>query len=130
MRYVTWDEMSPARRAWEAVGAALVWGVICGLLLAVSTGFFLAGGVVACAGAVIGGSQHDDLRGALVRGVLGGVVFGLAVLLGFELTGGTDPVVELPDPRIAYLLVTAIPALPLNAIGWRLAPRMRPALAG
>lgn len=129
MRFVTWDDMSPARRLWEAVGGALVWGIITGLLLSTSVGLYIAATLVAVAGGVLGGAQHAELRGALLRGLAGGTVFGLAVLLGFELSGDAEAVVELPDPRIAFLLFTVIPGVVLGALGWTLGRRIarRPA---
>ena len=127
--YETWDAMGPARRVWEAFGAALVWGVICGLLLGESAGLYIAGGVLAALGAVVGGSQHRDLRGALLRGLAGGTTFGLAVLLGFELGGAGEPAVELPDPRIGLLVLTIVPSLPLNGLGWLVGRRMTAARA-
>ena len=125
MGYVTWDRMGTARRVWEAAGAALVWGVVCGLLLGASAGLYLAGTVVAVLGAIVGGSQHDDLRGALLRGLAGGTLFGLGVLLGFAVSGADEPAVELPDPRVLLLLFTILPSPPLNAVGWLIGRRVR-----
>jgi hypothetical protein len=118
-----WQDLPAWRRAWEGVGGALVWGVVCGLLLAVSTPLYLAATVVAILGGVFAGAQHTRVRDSLVRGLVGGTLFGLAILAGFELTGGEEPVLELPDPRIAFLVFTVGPAVPLHLIGWRLRRR-------
>jgi hypothetical protein len=123
VRYLTWNQMGSARRVWEAVGGALVFGTLCGLALGASLPLYLAGGVIACLAGVVGGSQHADLRGALLRGVAGGTTFGLSVLLGFELGGAADPVAALPDPRILFLLTTVVPSFPLHALGYRIARR-------
>jgi hypothetical protein len=120
VRYVTWNQMGPARRVWEAVGGALVFGTLCGLALGASASLYIAGGVIACLAGVVGGSQHDALRGALLRGLAGGTTFGLSVLLGYELGGAADPVVALPDPHILFLLTTVLPSFPLHAIGYRI----------
>jgi hypothetical protein len=116
--------MGAGRRLWEAVGAALVFGAICGLALGASAPLYLALSVIAILGAVVGGSQHDDLRSALLRGLAGGTMFGLGVLLGFEAGGAEEATVELPEPPI-LLLFTVIPALPLNSIGHRLRRPLR-----
>jgi hypothetical protein len=117
--------MGPARRVWEAFGGALVFGVLVGLALGWNTGAYLAGAVIATLAAVVGGSQHDELRGALLRGLSGGTTFGLAVLLGYELGGAAEPVVALPDPHILFLLTTIIPSFPLHAAGYALGRRLR-----
>jgi hypothetical protein len=127
--YLTWAEMGTGRRVWEAVGGALVLGLICGLALGASGALYAALTVVAVLGAIVGGSQHEGLGDALLRGLTGGTTFGLAVLLGFELGGGTDAVVELPEPAILLLLFTALPALPLNALGFRSRSALRAKLA-
>lgn len=120
MLFVTWDEMGPGRRAWQAVGAALVWGLLCGLALGASAALYIAGGIIASLGAIVGGMQHADLRGALLRGTAGGLTFGLAVLAGWQLSGGGEAAVALPHPAIGLLVFTVVPGLALNALGWRL----------
>src|SRR5688500_5209776 len=97
-----WNDMSPARQLWEAFGGALTFGILVGLALGWNTGLYIAGGVIATLAAVVGGSQHEDLRGALLRGLCGGATFGLAVLLGYELGGSSSPAIALPDPHILF----------------------------
>jgi hypothetical protein len=115
-----WSEMSAARRGWEAVGAPVGWGVVCGLLLAASAPLYLIATLVGVLGGISGGTQHATIRGALIRAVVGGTLFGLAILLGYEINGGEDAKVDLPEPAILLLAFTLIPALPLHWLGWRL----------
>src|SRR5688572_25112155 len=110
--------MSTPRRAWEAAGGGLVWGVVCGLLLGTTEALYLVGVLIAILGGIAGGAQHADLRGAVLRGLAGGTAFGLGILAGFELGGGGEPAVELPDPRIGLLVLTIGPAPFLSALGW------------
>jgi hypothetical protein len=120
MRRQVWREMSTVRRAWEAVGAPVAWGIVCGLLLAVSAPLYLIGTAVGILGGVNGGSQHATLGEALTRAAVGGTLFGLAILLGYEVAGGEDAKVDLPEPAILLLAFTLIPAFPLHWLGWRL----------
>ena len=121
----SWNEISGARRAWEAVGAPVVWGIVCGLLLPVSAALYLAGSAIGILGGIGAGAQHDTRRDALRRGALGGTLFGLAILLGYELSGGSGAEVHLPEPAILLLAFTLIPAFPLHWLGWRLAHARR-----
>ena len=126
----TWNEMSGARRAWEAVGAPIVWGIVCGLLLPVSAALYLIGSAVGILGGIGAGAQHDTLRDALRRAAVGGTLFGLAILLGYAISGGEGAEVHLPEPAILLVPVTLIPAFPLHWLGWRLTrSRREPARA-
>ena len=115
-----WSEMSAARRAWEAIGAPVGWGIVCGLLLAVSAPIYLIATLVGVLGGISGGTQHATLREALIRAAVGGTLFGLAILLGYEIGGGEDAKVKLPEPAILLVAFTLIPAFPLHWLGWRL----------
>jgi hypothetical protein len=117
--------MGTGRRVWEAFGGALCFGVLVGLALGWNAGAYLAGGAIATLAAVVGGSQHDDLRSALLRGVCGGTTFGSSVLLGYALGGASGPTIGLPDPHVLFLLTTIVPAFPLHAAGWALGRRVR-----
>ncbi len=125
MKLPKWNDMSTARRIVESLGAPIIWGVVCGLLLVVSAPLYLVGGGFGVLGGIGGGAQHDTLRGALVRATVGGTLFGLSILLGYALTGGVDAKIEIPEPQILLLSFTLLPAYPLHWLGWRLA-RPRP----
>ena len=120
-----WSEMSRARRTWETLGGPTAWGTVCGLLLAVSAPLYLAGTVVAILGGIGAGMQHSTLRGALVRAAVGGSLFGLAVLLGYMLSGGYGAEVDGPYPAIELVAFRLLPAFPLHWLGCRLASRRR-----
>lgn len=124
-----WKEMSVVRRVWEALGGPVVWGAVCGVLLAVSAPLYIAGAAIGVLGGIGGGAQHATLKGALVRATLGGTLFGLSILLGYALRGGEGAKVHLPDPQILLLSFTLLPAYPLHWLGWRLADRRRARVA-
>jgi hypothetical protein len=117
-----WEDFGPGRRAWEAVGSPLVGGLVIGLLVNVSELLFLVLVVGAILAGVAGGAQHAVLREAVLRGLLAGALFGLAILAGWQLGGGED-VEAIPDPPVAELLLTVVPAGPLHALGWWLRSR-------
>ena len=117
--------MGPGRRVWEAVGGAVALGILCGLALGGTLAVYLALSVVSVLGGVLGGTQHAELEHALLRGLTGGTAFGLAVLAGYELGGGTGAVIALPHPAILFLLFTIVPAFALHALGHRIGLRLR-----
>ena len=126
MRYVVpqWAEMSPARRLFEGALLPLAFGLLCGLALGISEPLYLIGVVLALLGGIGGGAQYARRNDALLRGLVAGTLFGVGILLGFELGGEAEPKVELPDPHIVLLVFTIVPSLPLHWLGWRLRPRL------
>ena len=125
-----WEEMSPIRRVFDALVLPSAFGLLCGLALGVSAPLYLVGVVLALLGGIGGGAQYASRRDALLRGLVAGTLFGLFILLGFELGGEEDPTVELPHPHVLLLVFTIVPSLPLHWLGWRLRPRLGAARPG
>ena len=119
-----WEEMSPARRFFDALVLPAVFGLLCGLALGISAPLYLVGVVIALLGGISGGAQYASRRDALIRGLVAGTLFGLFILLGFELGGEDEAKVDLPDPHIVLLVFTIVPSLFLHWLGWRLRPRL------
>ncbi len=113
--------MGTGRRVWEAVGGALVFGVLAGLALGASAVLYAIAVVIAIGGGVLAGTQHDRAAHAAARGVAGGLSFGAGVLLGFHLGGAGDAAVALPEPEALYLVLATVPSPFLHLLGWRFA---------
>jgi hypothetical protein len=126
VRYVVpqWDEMSPARRFFEALILPSGFGLLCGLALGVSGALYLVGVILALLGGVGGGAQYARRRDALLRALVAGALFGVFILLGFELGGEDKAKVDLPDPHVVLLVFTVVPSFFLHWLGWRLRPRL------
>ncbi len=116
--------MSPARRFFEVPVLPSVFGLLCGLALGLSAPLYLVGVVLSLFGGVGGGAQYASRRDALLRGLVAGTLFGLFILLGFELGGEDEAKVDLPDPHILLLVLTIVPSLFLHWLGWKLRPRL------
>ena len=98
-----------------------VFGAICGWLLGVNeVAYIVLSAPVAILGGVLAGLEHTDSRGAAVRGLIGGALFGGFILIVHELTG-KEPKAHLPEPPIVLAAVTAVVGSALGAIGarWR-----------
>ena len=119
-----WEEMSPARRFFDAILLPAAFGLLCGLALGASAALYLIGVVLALLGGIGGGAQYSSRRDALIRSLVGGTLFGIFILLGFELGGEDEAKVDLPDPHILLLVLTIVPSIFLHWLGWRLRPRL------
>jgi hypothetical protein len=119
-----WEEMSPGRRLFEALVLPSGFGLLCGLALGVSGALYLIGVILALLGGIGGGAQYARRSDALLRGLVAGTLFGVFILLGFELGGEDEAKVDLPDPHIVLLVFTVVPSLFLHWLGWRLRPRL------
>jgi hypothetical protein len=116
--------MSPARRVFDALILPSVFGLLCGLALGASAPLYLVGVVLALLGGIGGGAQYETRRDALIRSLVGGTLFGLFILLGFELGGEHEAKVDLPHPGILLLVLTIVPSIFLHWLGWKLRPRL------
>ena len=121
----TYSGMSPGRRAWEAIGAPLAIGAVCGLALGVTAWLYYTGVVISVIGGLLVGSQHRTPWGSLARGLAGGALWGVALLIVHTLTG-RQATARLPDPQAVYLFFTTLPGGLLALISYFLFHR-RPA---
>jgi hypothetical protein len=119
-----WEEMSPARRFFEALILPSGFGLLCGLALGVSGPLYLIGVVLSLFGGIGGGAQYARRSDALLRGLVAGALFGAFILIGFELGGEDEAKIDLPDPHVVLLVFTVVPSLFLHWLGWRLRPRL------
>ena len=103
-------------------GFALGWNEIVYYILAVP---------LAIAGGFLGGIEHRAADDGLVRGAIGGLVFGSFVLLGLEIVN-TEPKAYLGDPQAGLVFVTTLGGAILGALGgsWRGRQERRVALGG
>ncbi len=109
-------------RVLSVIGGPLVLGAVAGWALGTSSVSYLAISVVAIAGGILGGAEHRTARGAALRGLAGGLLFGSGILAVDALTGA-DRTIELPHPAVLLLVLTTVPAVPLHLLGRRLRAR-------
>lgn len=109
-----------------ALGGAvpLVFGAVTGILLGVSAGAYWALAVLAGLGAVLAGFEHQDGWGGADRGLVGGALFGLGILLAHAIAG-THAKVSLGGFPPLLIVIDAIFGMFLGALGGRLARGMR-----
>lgn len=102
----------------------LAFGAVVGIVLGVSAGVYWALAVLAGLGAVLAGFEHQDGWGGADRGLVGGALFGLGVLLAHAIAG-THAKVSLGGFPPLLIVIDAIFGMLLGALGGRIARGMR-----
>jgi hypothetical protein len=108
----------------------LLFGAVVGVVLGVSVGAYWALAALAGIGGVLAGLEHRDGWGGADRGLVGGALFGLGVLVAHAIAG-THAKVSLGSFPPLLVVIDGIIGMFLGALGGRLARalRRRPGLA-
>jgi hypothetical protein len=109
-----------------ALGGAvpLVFGAIVGVVLGVSAGVYWVLAVLAGLGAVVAGFEHQDGWGGADRGLVGGVLFALGILIAHAIAG-THAKVSLGSFPPLLIVIDAIFGMLLGALGGWIARNLR-----
>jgi len=99
-------------------------GAIAGILLGVSAGAYWAIGALAAIGGFLAGFEHQDGWGGADRGVVGGFIYGVSLLVAHAIVG-THAKVSLGSFPPLLAVVTAILGMFLGAAGGRIARLQR-----
>jgi hypothetical protein len=102
----------------------LAFGAVVGIVLGVSVGVYWALAALAGLGAVLAGFEHQDGWGGADRGLVGGALFGLGVLVAHAIAG-THAKVSLGSFPPLLIVIDAIFGMLLGALGGWIARRMR-----
>jgi hypothetical protein len=101
-----------------AVVVPAAFGVLCGWLLGVNKTWYLVLSILALLGGYAAGTEHEGAGQGALRGLLGGSLFGGAILLTNHALDKT-PKADLPHPHIWLLAITAGIGVILGALGGR-----------
>ena len=99
-----------------------VFGLLTGFALSVhEVLYYVLAGPIAIIGGFLAGVEHRGTDEGLVRGAIGGLVFGSFILLGNEILNPDEPKAHLPDPQVGLVFVTALFGGILGGLGahWR-----------
>jgi hypothetical protein len=128
----TFDE----RPFWLQVLGGIVVPAVFGLVTGFALGwseplYYVLVGPIAIAGGFLAGAEHRSVEEAVLRGVIGGLVFGSFILIGHEIANN-EPKAHLSDPQAGLAFVTTLGGAILGALGayWRTRQERRTALRG
>jgi hypothetical protein len=98
-------------------------GFLAGAMLGVGVAAWAIANVVATLGGFGAGLEHDDLGDAARRGAIGGLLFGLSVVLADALVVG-DRAATIAHPAILQAVVTTVAGALLALAGCALRARL------
>ena len=113
------DRSRPAQIVLGGVVPAAV-GALAGILIGTSTVAYWIVAVLAAVGSVLSGFEHQDGWGGADRGLVAGLIYGIALLVAHAIAG-TEAKVSLGSFPPLLAVVTAIVGMLLAAAGGRLA---------
>jgi hypothetical protein len=102
----------------------LLFGAVVGVVLGISAGAYWALSALAALGGTLAGFEHRDGWGGADRGLAGGALFGLGVLLAHAVVG-THAKVSLGSFPPLLIVIDAIFGMLLGALGGRIARAAR-----
>jgi hypothetical protein len=110
-------ETRPISHQWVVADfVPLIFGIIVGIVLGVSSGLYALLLIVATVGGFLGGMEHTVPHEGAARGEVGGLLFGLGLLLGHHIAG-THAKASLPSPEVIEIVITTIGGIVLGAAG-------------
>jgi hypothetical protein len=117
------DRSRPAQIALGGIAPAIL-GAVAGILIGSSTTAYWIVAVVAGLGGVLSGFEHLDGWGGADRGLVAGLIYGIALLVAHAIAG-TEAKVSLGSFPPLLAVVTAIIGMLLAALGGRIARAQR-----
>jgi hypothetical protein len=124
------------RPFWLQVAGGIVVPVVFGILTGLALGwseilYYAMAGPIAILGGFLGGTEHRATDDGVIRGAIGGLVFGSFILIGHEIANN-EPKAHLPDPQAGLAFATTLGGAILGGLGayWRTRQERRVALGG
>jgi hypothetical protein len=100
-----------------AIVVPVVFGIVTGLALGWNgIVYWILVGPLAIIGGFLGGMEHSGADEGFVRGLLGGLVYGSFVLIGFEIVN-TEAKAYLGEPQVGLVFATTLIGGVLGALG-------------
>jgi hypothetical protein len=97
----------------------LVFGAVVGVIIGISAGAYWGLAALAGIGAIVAGFEHQDGWGGADRGLIGGAIFAVGVLIAHAIAG-THAKVSLGSFPPLLVVIDAIAGMFLGALGGRL----------
>ena len=113
-----YEDRTEAEQTALLLAGPIALGVVTGFALGLSEIAYLVLSLVGIIGGYFAGLEHDSPREGFHRGLVGGMLFGVTILLTHGLTG-REAQAELPDPEILVVVITTVFGVVLGTLGAR-----------
>jgi hypothetical protein len=111
------EDRSAAQQIIGAVVVTMVFGLVTGFALGWNEiAYYVLVGPIALAGGFLGGMEHRGADQGVVRGAMGGLVYGSFILLGLEILNA-EPEAHLVEPQVTLVFVTTFVGAILGGLG-------------
>src|SRR5215213_10149981 len=94
----------------------IIYGAITGVVLGESEIAYTILALLGIAGGLVAGLEHEGALEGFYRGLLGGLLFGVAILTANGIAD-KPPKAELPDPEILLITITTLFGAALGTLG-------------
>ena len=115
-------DRSNGEEMFAVVAVPLLFGAITGWMLGVSEPVYLVLSLLGILGGFAAGLEHEYGLEGFYRGLMGGLLFGLGILLANGIID-KEPKAHLPDPEVLLLVITGGFGAALGALGGRIRDR-------
>lgn len=105
-----------------AIVLPVAFGLVTGYVLGVSEAGYLVLSLLGILGGLGAGYDHLGADQGFVRGVMGGLLFGIAILVGHSVFG-QEAKAKIPDPHVVLVVITTVLGALLGAWGGALRAR-------
>jgi hypothetical protein len=109
-------ERGPNLQLVLSIAVPAFFGAVAGILLGVSEGAYVIFSALAILGGIGAGYEHASPGEGAMRGLAGGSLFGVFILLAHEISG-MDAKAELPEPHAVLVVFTTVFGVALGALG-------------
>jgi hypothetical protein len=99
-----------------SVAVPAFFGAVAGIQLGVSEPVYVVFSVLAILGGIGAGYEHVGPGEGATRGLAGGSLFGVFILLAHEISGMEEKA-HLPEPHVVLVILTTVFGVGLGAIG-------------
>jgi hypothetical protein len=111
------EDRSAVQQIIGAVVVTIVFGLVTGFALGWNEiVYYILVGPIALAGGFLGGMEHRGADEGVIRGAMGGLLYGSFILLGLEILN-EEPEAHLGDPQAGLVVVTTIVGAFLGGFG-------------
>lgn len=124
MKPVHFEDLPPAVQVQLVAGGAFLFGLVCGFVLSEGKTGWIVLQLVAAIGGFLAGLDHAGPRDGALRGLAGGFLFGLGIVIADAVTDKA-PVASVPDPMVLMIVLTTLFGAALGALGGLLGRRIR-----